>query len=716
MNFESEKQDHLIRQLPAYLQSSQKKTQLHELLTDFEFLSQKIYRHFTTSLLPDLLLPLAQEFPRVNAVYQVVERYAHIFDHCEEELELINSLLIRMSNDPDLSVISKKYIDQSSSPMLLPVKPLPDQADPQEIRTMTHNAGIHSLVFSLADDLVYSASREYFLRGWNIETGQEEFALKGHTGNLTRVRLRPGYNSVLTASEDTTLILWDMDSLSIQFVFRDHEDTVNDITISPCGRYAASCSDDKTIKIWSLDTGQLLGTSSELKTTPVCCTYLDSSAQIAVGFSDGQLCLFSAPELILENKTIAHDGDIRAIVFDGKRRQLLSGGTDGQIFSWFTNDLRQKNKYSRHEKGVLDLVLSEDKQYLISSGFDELILFWDLESESLFTGLTGHTAPYSGGLPAVTISADGKLLASGSVHETIKLWRFPTEPQIDFQKPIYGYDCAFHARRNILVTSNGSITFWDASTWAKIFSIPSEDYKDSASVLSPKGDVLWLGTGEGELIKLSFPDLLPSIRIKAHEKGINQIAISKKYIVTASDDGQTKLWDSVSGEIIHQFEDHPSYVLSCAISPDENIIVSAGLEEALFVWDLQSGELVKQLTDHPADVVKCRFSNSGRYMISASHDGTAILWNTKSWQIKMKFEGHLAWVNDAAISPDEKSVATVSQDTTIRIWDIESGETKSIVRVNGWLEGVAWQPEGRHLVAAGEKGIYCFQYLNKQTV
>ena len=56
-------------------------------------------------------------------------------------------------------------------------------------------------------------------------------------------------------------------------------------------------------------------------------------------------------------------------------------------------------------------------------------------------------------------------------------------------------------------------------------------------------------------------------------------------IVTASDDNTARIWDAVTGKLLHSLEGHTSWVRSAVYSPDGRSIVTASLDNTARIWD-----------------------------------------------------------------------------------------------------------------------------------
>jgi WD40 repeat protein len=65
--------------------------------------------------------------------------------------------------------------------------------------------------------------------------------------------------------------------------------------------------------------------------------------------------------------------------------------------------------------------ISPDGKTLASGSLDKTIKLWNLETVQEIRTLNGH----SDSVYSVSISPDGKTLASGSLDKTIKLWNLP---------------------------------------------------------------------------------------------------------------------------------------------------------------------------------------------------------------------------------------------------------------------------------------------------
>ena len=62
--------------------------------------------------------------------------------------------------------------------------------------------------------------------------------------------------------------------------------------------------------------------------------------------------------------------------------------------------------------------------------------------------------------------------------------------------------------------------------------------------------------------------------------------------VTVSSDKTLKVWDLVTGAVLHTFEGHGGSVTGVAVTQDGQRAVSVSRDNALKVWDLATGNVV----------------------------------------------------------------------------------------------------------------------------
>jgi WD40 repeat protein len=87
---------------------------------------------------------------------------------------------------------------------------------------------------------------------WDVKTGAELYALRGHSGDVVAVAVSPDGRWLASAGEDTTIALWDTQTWERRHTLRGHTGLVMSVAFSPDSRRLVSGSRDGTVKVWDM--------------------------------------------------------------------------------------------------------------------------------------------------------------------------------------------------------------------------------------------------------------------------------------------------------------------------------------------------------------------------------------------------------------------------------------------------------------------------------
>ena len=344
-----------------------------------------------------------------------------------------------------------------------------------------------------------------------------------------------------------------------------------------------------------------------------------------------------------------------------------------------------------HDDRVTSVAISADGRILASGSNDNTVLLWDAAGgQPLGPALIGHTD----NVLSIDISPNGQVVASGSADKTIKLWDAATGEPLG--PPLSGHtkgvsSVAFSPDGQTLASSGGeTILLWDLTSSPVVSETLSGHTAEVRSVaFSPDGQMLASG-GDDETILLW--DVLgrepagPPLR--GHSDRVRSVAFSPdgQTLASADESGSILIWEmGTNPALANNLSVHGSSIRSVAFSPDPlgrtqgDILASAGTDGIITFWDVAGGEqLGEPLSGHTDWVRSIAFSPDGRSLASASHDKSIILWDVSGRQkdafaLDPPLAEHLGSVRALAVSPDGHTMASGSDDETIILWDMENG-------------------------------------------
>ena len=138
------------------------------------------------------------------------------------------------------------------------------------------------------------------------------------------------------------------------------------------------------------------------------------------GTSAGRLLRFDQETLTLTCEVQLSSTRLRAIVTNPNKTTYFVADADGWIYALDAQTLNIAFKQKAHDSGVLSLCLSPNKPILYSAGRDAHLYAWEIRDEGL-VGIAQVSA-HLFSIHALAITPDGRMLATGSMDKTIKIW------------------------------------------------------------------------------------------------------------------------------------------------------------------------------------------------------------------------------------------------------------------------------------------------------
>ncbi|XP_052205205.1 WD repeat-containing protein 26 homolog [Diospyros lotus] len=130
-----------------------------------------------------------------------------------------------------------------------------------------------------------------------------------------------------------------------------------------------------------------------------------------------------------------------------------------------------------------------------------------------------------------------------------------------------------------------------------------------------------------------------------------------------------------SGEVVlkHRLTGHQKPVLTVSWSPDDNQLLTCGLEEAVRQWDVNSGECLHIYERRPGiGLVSCGWFPDGKGVVSGMTDKGICLWDIDGRELECWKGQRTIKMSDMAITDDGKRIISICGETAILLLDREA--------------------------------------------
>ena len=393
-----------------------------------------------------------------------------------------------------------------------------------------------------------------------------------------------------------------------------------------------------------------------------------------------------------------HSQQINAISIS-KNGQLIAGVSDDQsIIIWNKNgDLIKTLTGNQTKPNPLTINLNnnnqqidnptnkqEDKTYLVST-IDEKKVELRAKSNQQLINSYNHTQPVN----RISISPDGKLLATATIDGKIHIWSLDGREQ----QTLNGHtgsvlDVKFipgeikGSRYQLISTGvDKTVRIWQVFNRYSLQSETIYSVAVSPTVTNTFAAADW--DGQIKIWHTNSDGTQKLIRtIAGHKDGVSQIKYSPdgKLIASASWDKTIKLWNAETGSLITTLTGHKNGINTIAFSPDGQTLISGGEDKTIKIWDLANNpKLIKTLKGHTDSIKTVTVSSDGKLIASAGYDNTIKLWN-KTGKLLQTINAHNLAITSLQFTPDSQTLASASSDNTIKLWSIQnSGKTSKLL-------------------------------------
>jgi WD40 repeat protein len=403
------------------------------------------------------------------------------------------------------------------------------------------------------------------------------------------------------------------------------------------------------------------------------------------------------------------------------RQLLLSTGPtpnqqkdqqDLRSFEWFYlwgQGQQQRHDLVGHLGLIASVAVSADGKILASGSMDGTIKLWDAGAGQILATYRGHQGPVHG----VAFSPDGKQLVSAGADKTVQVWKVVSGKgyveETKAEKSLAGHQdavlaVAFSSDNQTVASGSAdkTVILWDIKQGNKKATLKEHKGAVQAVTFSPDGKTL-ASAGADRLVYLwNVASADKQFVLEGHTGPVFAVAFSPDGTMLASggedkkdnvDIGLVRFWDPAKGKPAGEPGIiHSRGIFTLSFTPDGKAIVTGGKDNLIRFWNQASGKQLGSLPGHLGWVRSLAVPAKGRNIVSGSFDRTVKIWAGEPRNDVLY--GHKDWVCAVAFSPDDRLLASGSRDGTVRIWNADDGRLlETLDGLGGSVLAVAFSPD-----------------------
>jgi WD40 repeat protein len=548
-----------------------------------------------------------------------------------------------------------------------------------------HAGPVRTVVFSPKGDQVISAGDDRIIKIWNAADGKPVRSIAAHDGAVTGIAMTPDGARIVSAGADSRLKVW---------------------TATPTN--PGSPAEDKPAAVFSLG-----APPERLALSP-------NGARVAVGLADKTQSSVGVYDLATGKELVSlaeHAGPVRALVFQGDNRTLISAGDDKTAR---LSDVAVGPVFEAHAGGVAGLAFHPNGTQALTGGADRTVKLWNLASGKE-PSVARTFGPLSDPVSAVVFSRSGNRIGAAA-GKTIKVWATGDgKDALTLAHPAAVKSLSFSPDEAKLVTGSADnlTRIFDATTGQELQAFrrggPVEAvvfHTDNKTVVAGSAD---------KTVEVHTLSVVRVIAAAAGPvRGLAQTPNGSHLLTT--DAKEVKLWNAGNGaREPRTFAGGEGLVNAVTVSKNGNVVALAGTDQMVRLYQFADAKPIAQFKAFGV-VQQLAFSPNNQTLAAGCADRSLLTWNVAfnpGQPLPAEFGKpgpvytHEAGLTDVAFTPDSAGMYSAGLDKKIRKWKFAAdAPTKNLGHPN-LVDAVAFNPAGTQLATACHDGIVRIWDLGK---
>ncbi|XP_061756956.1 PH-interacting protein isoform X1 [Nerophis ophidion] len=368
----------------------------------------------------------------------------------------------------------------------------------------------------------------------------------------------------------------------------------------------------------------------------------------------------------MHKRILGHLSSVYCVTFDRTGRRIFTGSDDCLVKIWGTDDGRLLATLRGHAAEISDMAVSYENTMIAAGSCDKTIRVWCLQTCAPLAVLEGHAASITSLQFSPLCSGSKRYLSSTGADGTICFWQWDARTLKFGQRPskftersrpgVQMMCSSFSAGGMFLATGSTDhiirVYYFGSGQPEKISELESHTDKVDSIQFSHCSDRFVSGSRDGTAriwqlhpqgwrsILLDMQTKLPGkynpppLEDKVTKLKVTMVAwdCHDGTVITAANNLTLKVWNSISGNLVHILMGHEDEVFVLEPHPfDPRILFSAGHDGNCIVWDLARGVKIRSYFNmiegqgHGA-LFDCKCSPDGQHFAATDSHGHLLIF------------------------------------------------------------------------------------------